>query len=130
MMCVDVFLAPSPLHGLGVHTRAPIAAGTVVWRFLPGFDQVYTREQFQRLPPRAQAHVRWYGHHDQSTPELIYLCADLAVFMNYSDTAYNLTDTLDTNTALRDIAAGEELLFNPFAASPLYRAGDYQIEFG
>lgn len=38
MLLVRVRVDRSPIHGLGVFAAEPIARGTDVWRFTPGFD--------------------------------------------------------------------------------------------
>jgi len=129
MMLIDVYLAQSPLHGIGVFTRQFIPKDMTVWEFTEGFDKVFTRAEFDALPSAAQDFIRHYGHHERVTPDVIYLGGDLGKFMNYSKTDYNLGDTPDTSYARRDIQPGEELIFNPFANSDIYRDSDYKIDF-
>lgn len=38
MLLIPVRAGPRPIHGLGAFVLERIAAGTVVWRFTPGFD--------------------------------------------------------------------------------------------
>ena len=129
MLLVGTYLAPSKLHGLGLFAREFIAKDAVIWEFVPEFDRMFTRDEFNALPVPAQDFIRHYGHHESGTPDVIYLCGDLAKFMNYSAADYNLRDTLRTTYALKDIQPGEELIFNPFANSDLYQGNDYKIRF-
>jgi len=129
MMLIDVYLAQSPLHGVGVFTRQFIPKDTLIWEFIEGFDHIFTRDAFDALPETAKDFIRHHGHHERVTPDVVYLCADLAKFMNFSKTDSNLRDTVYKTYALRDIGADEELIFNPFANSDLHRESDYKLDF-
>ncbi len=115
MMLVKTRVAPSPIHGLGLFTAEPIPQGTPIWRFEPGFDRTFSPAQFSALPPIVQAHLRWYSYVAKENGHFV-LSGDHTGFMNHSPTpntgaSPNLTDTVIT-TALRNIAAGEELTCN------------------
>src|SRR5690349_1099105 len=112
MLLVRTRVAPSPIHGLGLFAAEAIPRGTPIWRFQPGFDRAYSREEFAQLPALAREHLRWFTYFDKAQDALIK-SGDLCCFMNHADepntgTGASLTEPVVT-IALRDIAAGEEL---------------------
>ena len=112
MLLVPVRADRSPIHGLGLFAREPIAAGTPVWRFLPGFDRVFEASEFAALPEPARRHLQHYGWLDAARQAWV-LDGDLAIFMNHAATpntgAPRATGPAAETVALRSIAAGEEL---------------------
>jgi uncharacterized protein len=112
MLLVPTELRPSPLHGIGLFASAPIARGTAVWRFAPGFDQEFDDAEIDRMEPHIRGFFDTYGYLDRTTKRLI-LCFDNARFANHSESP-NLRpdytqDAFGIDVALRDISAGEEL---------------------
>jgi SET domain-containing protein len=112
MMLVPVRADRSPIHGLGLFATAAIPAGTPVWRFEPGFDQVFDVDRCCTLPDIARRHMQHYGYLDASTGRWV-LNGDLAIFLNHAANpntgALGQTGAAAMTVALRDIAAGEEL---------------------
>jgi SET domain-containing protein len=112
MLLVPVRLGPSPIHGLGVFAVEPIPAGTVVWRFTPGFDLDLDPAILDAQPPHFRAVMLHYGYLDPRLSRFV-LCSDDARFINHSDTPNLRTDLSaephGVDVAARDIAAGEEL---------------------
>ena len=113
MLIVPVRLGPSRIHGIGVFASRTIPAGTVVWRFQPGFDQRFTREEILALPPNAQRFLAKYSNRS-SLSGLYLLDNDLGRHLNHSDDA-NLNSVVvpgeieTVSVAIRDIAEDEEL---------------------
>lgn len=112
MLLVRVRLAGSPLHGLGVFAAEPIAAGTTVWRFTPGFDLDIEPSRIAEQPESARDFLRHFGYLDVALGRFI-LCCDHARFINHSDRP-NLAsdrsrDRYGEDVAKRSIAIGEEL---------------------
>jgi SET domain-containing protein len=114
MLLVPSEARPSPLHGLGVFTKVPVAAGEVVWQFDPGIDHRHPVSWLESQPPHVRAHVATYGVLSLDRGS-IYLGGDHTMFLNHSPTP-NLVprDEVLRNAegvvvAARDIAAGEEL---------------------
>lgn len=110
LLLVRTYIAPSPIEGIGVFAMDPIRAGQAIWRFVPGFDLL--------LPPDFlhQGDIKWITKYTQTCEitGMLLLCADNMRFMNHSDNPnVNSTKPLfhgsQTDDALRDIAAGEEL---------------------
>ena len=114
MLRVPTFLAPSPIHGIGLFAAAPIAAGTEVWQLDIGFDLVVDEVALSRLVPVAQLQVQRYAYVDPIR-RLRILCADDARFFNHAEEA-NCGDAPggdgSATVALRDIDDGEELTWD------------------
>ncbi len=112
MLLVRTRLAPSAIHGLGVFAAGPIARGTEVWRFTPGFDLDLDPKALEALPAQVREWLLVYGYLDPRLRRFI-LCCDDARFINHS-AAPNLRPDFarephGVDLALRDVAPGEEL---------------------
>ncbi len=112
MLLIPARVDRSAIEGLGLFAVVPVAAGTPVWQWEPGFDRRFRPDEFAALPERARAHVRHYGYLDAGR-DCWVLNGDLTIFMNHSPTpntgAPGSLGASDATVALRDIAAGEEL---------------------
>jgi hypothetical protein len=97
---------------LGVFAVQPIAAGTAVWRFTPGFDIDLDPTALDKQPEQFRAVMMHYGYIDPRRNRFI-LCCDDARFINHSDTPNLHTDFVADEYGLDiarvDIAAGDEL---------------------
>jgi uncharacterized protein len=118
MMLVRTRVGPSSIHGLGLFAAEPVARGTPVWRFEPGFDRAFTEEQCAAFLPAVREHLRWFGFCSLADGRVV-LSGDHACFMNHAaspNTGAPPDAQAPTATvALRDIAAGEELTCDYFA---------------
>ena len=103
---IHLILKPSTIEGVGVFTLTPIRKGARVPLFCAGDSKTISRRQYARLPSAyARYHVpdadeKWWGPVD-------YHRMSVGWYLNHSRTP-NL-NVLDNFTALRRIAAGEEL---------------------
>jgi SET domain-containing protein len=105
MLLVKTYLGKSAIHGLGVFAGEFIRKGTKVWRFVEGFDRVYSPSEFARLPKPARDYIKNYGYRVDGE---ILLTIDHDHHMNHSE---------DANThwhnghivARRNIRKGEEI---------------------
>lgn len=125
-MQVPVRVDRSALHGLGVFTLEPIARGTIVWRFTPGFDLDLDPQRIESQPELCRRVLLHYGYVDPRLGRFV-LCCDDARFLNHSDTP-NLVSLPDAephgiDVATRDIDAGEELTLD-YAALEGSRPGE------
>ncbi len=112
MLLVPVRVDRSPIHGLGIFTVAPLARGTLVWRFTPQFDLALDPAVLDEQPPHFRMTMLHYGYIDPRV-NLFILCCDDYRFINHSDTP-NVSvdpgaDRYGVDVAARDIDAGEEL---------------------
>ena len=112
MLLVHARVDRSPIHGLGLFAVAPIAKGTEVWRFTPGFDLDLDPKTLEDQPGSFRERLQHYGYIDRRLNRYI-LCCDDARFINHSDEANTRPDfTRDRHgldIAVRDIAAAEEI---------------------
>jgi uncharacterized protein len=110
MLIIATYLAPSPLHGLGVFAEETVKTGQIVSRFMPPFDLQFPVELLQVLSPAEQAYLRHYSYRSRFTG-LYVLTGDHDRYMNHSaspNVGMN-PDGSATNLALREIVRGEEL---------------------
>lgn len=113
MLLVKTRLGQSPIEGTGLFAAERIKAGTVTWRFMPGFDQLFTSEQIAALPDVARVAIETYTYVHSSSGLYVY-CLDNARFMNHADVPNTAGVHSDGaiegyDVATRDIAEGEEL---------------------
>ncbi len=113
MMCIKTKARPSSIHGLGWFAEEFIAKGTVVWRFVPGFDVAMTEAELAQLPQPAKEYMAVYAFRSTVTDNYI-LCSDDAKYENHSDTpnldsVYVEGEEETVCIANRDIQKGEEL---------------------
>ena len=106
MFLIPTYLAPSPVHGMGVFTPFPIPAGASLWRFDPGVDWRLTPEELERFPEPYRSRLHAYSYMDEEGRYV--LCGDNARYMNHADEP-NCDDNGVQTMARRDIAAHEEL---------------------
>ncbi|HUR24898.1 MAG TPA: SET domain-containing protein-lysine N-methyltransferase [Candidatus Thermoplasmatota archaeon] len=106
MMRVPVKLAPSKIHGLGLHAVEPIAKGSLVWDYDAPIDQTIPVSDLPNLQPWVRKYIAIYGYRED---DHIILCGDDARYFNHSKTP-NCRSGHGTQTlAIRDIEVGEEL---------------------
>lgn len=114
MLMVPTKVQSSEIHGLGLFALEAIPKGTLVWQFVQGFDiTVSVHDQItgfnlrDACPQAASDFLEKYAYKtDHGEYEV---CVDDARFMNHS-TSPNIQATGDRNYAIRDIAAGEEIV--------------------
>jgi SET domain-containing protein len=109
MLTVETYIAPSSIHGIGLFAKHAISEGTVIWKFDPLTDILYTKEQVSNLPPILRELFRMYSW--VSSSGLYVMSVDLDKHTNHSDTPNMICgqDELSPCYAARDIEAGEEL---------------------
>jgi hypothetical protein len=105
MLLVKTYLDKSAIHGLGVFADEVIRKGTKVWRFVDGFDRVYSPTQFAKLPKPARDYIWNYGYRVDGE---ILLTIDHDHHMNHSDNA-NTHWHDGYIVASRTIRKGEEI---------------------
>lgn len=113
MMYVKTKLAPSPIHGTGIFADIFIPKGTVVWKFTPGFDMRFPKEDVFQLPVEAQEHIKTYAYLSKKSG-LYVLAIDNGKYFNHSDSPNTLSEYLEdeeeaVTRAVQDIAPGEEM---------------------
>ena len=105
MLLIKTYLDKSAIHGLGVFAGEFIRKGTKVWRFVPGFDRVWSPREFAKLPKQARAYIL---HHGYRVDGEILLTCDHDHHMNHSFNS-NTCWRSGHIVARRDIAKGDEI---------------------
>jgi SET domain-containing protein len=118
MLLVRVYVAPSPIHGMGCFAGETIRQGQLVWQFDPRLDLRIPLSEFDNFPPATQEFLKRLTYVEAiEGVEYMVLCADQAKFVNHSVTP-NLVDSADGTCewAAYDIAADEELTCNYYVS--------------
>jgi SET domain-containing protein len=105
MLLVKTVLGKSKIHGLGVFAAESIRKGKRVWRFEEGFDRIYTRKEFSKLPKAARDFIRFHGYAVNGD---VMLTVDHDRHMNHSRRA-NTKWYRGHIVARRNIPKGEEI---------------------
>lgn len=112
MMYVKTKLGMSKIHGIGLFADEFISKGTIVWKFVPGLDMRFTREQIDSLSPVARQYIATYTYLSKESNLLVFPI-DNAKHFNHSENPNCISDQYDDNEAmtiaLRDIQVGEEM---------------------
>ena len=110
MLMVSAWVGKSEIHGLGLIAQEFIPEGTIIWKFIPGFDVMLSQEEFGCLSEVSQKQVVHYGFYDDNTCNYV-LSADDDRFTNHSDNA-NSKYCGEYAVASRNIYPGEEITDN------------------
>ena len=114
MLLVKTKLGQSKIHGIGLFADEFITKGTLVWKYVPGFDLKFTKEELEKFPPVAKDFVLNYAYLSKDTGYDI-LCSDNARFYNHSENPNTAGIDLDGteneggDIAVSDIQIGEEI---------------------
>ncbi|OGC52058.1 hypothetical protein A2982_02455 [candidate division WWE3 bacterium RIFCSPLOWO2_01_FULL_39_13] len=116
MLLVKTKIGPSKINGIGLFADQFIPKETPVWKFMPGFDLVISKDQIQNLSEPARKQFLKYAYFNPETSKYI-LCFDDARFSNHSNNPNTISvDSFDdeegVDVAARDIQEGEELTCN------------------
>lgn len=93
-----------------------IPKGTEIWRFTPGFDQKFTREQILSFPDSLQIYIYKYAWRSKKS-KLYCFCSDHGRFTNHASnpnvwSEYRENEEEAVTYAIKDIEIGEEILEN------------------
>lgn len=116
MLFIKAKVSPSPIHGLGAFAEEPVAKGTLVWKFVPKFDEKLTLEDILGLPKLGQIHLAIHAYKSKKSGLYVF-ATDSAKYFNHSEkpnceTRVEDGEDEDLTYASRDIAPGEELTVN------------------
>jgi SET domain-containing protein len=109
MLLVQVYLDKSPLEGIGVFAKTPIAKGTLISTFDSRFDRLIPNEVWEGTTGPVRDYLDRYCYPSRATPGHIVFEADDARYMNHSDDPNCDISNEKAMYARRDIAAREEL---------------------
>ncbi|MFA7302465.1 MAG: SET domain-containing protein-lysine N-methyltransferase [Candidatus Paceibacterota bacterium] len=95
----NIIVRPSPIEGLGSFTKRPFKKGEVVFVWHP---KVLTKEEVETLP---EDQKRYFDTRADGTPILMQIPER---YVNWATDPNTVLDG-ESDVALRDIAAGEEI---------------------
>jgi SET domain-containing protein len=107
MLLVRAKAAASQIHGVGLIAQEFIPAGTIVWKFKPGFDVEIKEKDLDKLSLTAREQVLYYACLNEATRTFV-LSSDDDRVTNHSDNP-NTRCRDDYTFAVRDIQEGEEI---------------------
>lgn len=116
MLLIKTKIRESKIHGIGLFADQFIPKGTEIWKFTPGFDQKFTREQILSFPDLLQIYIYKYSWRSKKS-KLYIFSADNGKYFNHSDNPNALSEYRDNEeevvtVATKDIEIGEEILDN------------------
>ena len=116
MLLVKTKIKESPIHGLGLFADQFISKGTEIWKFTPGFDEKFTREQILAFPEALQIYIYTYGWRSKKS-KLYCFCPDGGKYFNHSTNPNCLSEYRSdqeevVTVAIKDIQIGEEMTDN------------------
>ena len=116
MLYVKTKIQQSGIHGTGLFANEFIPKGTVIWKFTPGFDVKFTREQILDFPELLQIYIYKYSWKSKKS-KLYCFSSDNGKYFNHSDNPNCLSEYKDNEeevitTAIKDIQIGEEITDN------------------
>lgn len=123
MLLVKTKLGQSKIQGIGLFADEFIPKGTVVWRYVSGFDLRFTKKEVDSFPVTARECIYHYSYLSKDTGFYV-LCSDDARFYNHSQNPNTKgvdlegTDNEVGDIAIVDINIGDEITC------------DYEQEFG
>lgn len=109
MLLVKTYLDSSTIQGLGLFAGEDISAGEMIWTFAPGFDRIYSCEEYDALPEPARIFIEKYGYWSNGK---IFFTADFDRHTNHSDNPNTYMAESGDMIAKRDIRRGEEITSN------------------
>jgi SET domain-containing protein len=113
MLLIKTRIAPSDINGIGLFADEDIHQGTITWKFTPGFDLYFSKEEMNKLPLKLKDFIQTYAALSMVTGKYV-LGSDDVRFTNHSSTPNLESVKINSETekvarALRDIKKGEEL---------------------
>lgn len=116
MLLIKTKVKESKIQGMGLFADQFIPKGTEIWRFTPGFDLKFTRDQVEAFPKLLQNFIYKYGWKSKKS-KLCIFSADDGRYFNHSNNPNCLSEYRDNKEevvtiAVRDIQIGEEMTDN------------------
>lgn len=116
MLTVKTKVKESKIHGLGLFADQFIPKGTVIFKFTPGFDLKFTKEQILSFPELIQIYFCKYSWKSEKS-KLYCFHLDDGRYINHSNDSSALSEYKDgeeeiVTIAIKDIVIGEEITDN------------------
>lgn len=110
MLLVRTFAGPSAIEGVGVFAADPIAKGTLVWRYDPAFDRLVPASWLETADEIMREFLIRYAYPAPDDPSQLVIEIDNGRLMNHSKSPNTDFTAIRSGIAIRDIAAGEEIV--------------------
>ena len=112
MILVKTKIGQSKINGIGLFANQFIPKGTLVQKFMPGFDLIIPESDIQKLSEPAREQFLKYAYKNKDGQYI--LCFDDTRFLNHSDNPnlISIDPVEEIDIAARDIQKGEELTVN------------------
>lgn len=112
MLLVEAYIDKSPIQGIGLFAKRPIARGATIWALDLRFDRLLELSVCESADEPLRTYLERYTYPHRPDPRYVVFEADDARYMNHADDPNCDFSKLDVAYALRDIAAGEEMTCN------------------
>lgn len=114
MLTINTYLAPSAVHGIGLFAAEEIPSHSVVWKFNPLIDKIYSEQTFLKICRKSPEHsLKHFLNASYRKGGRYFYLTDNARFINHSQESANIAFRDDyCELALRKIMPHEELLEN------------------
>lgn len=112
MLLVKTKIGSSKINGIGLFADQFIPKGTLVQKFMPGFDLIIPENEIQKLSEPAREQFLKYAYKNRDRQYI--LCFDDTRFLNHSDDPNLISNdpNEEIDTTAKDIQKGEELTVN------------------
>jgi len=107
MLLIETYIAESPGMGLGLFSKNLVPKGTVIWRFVEGFDTKVNKEKYESL---SEVQKKYVDEYFWKEGDYLYSSCDHSVFQNHSSNPNSIGEGEDEMIAARDIQPNEEIL--------------------
>ncbi|HIH24518.1 TPA: SET domain-containing protein [Candidatus Woesearchaeota archaeon] len=113
MLLVNTKVLPSNIHGMGLFADEFIPKGTVIWKFTPGFDLKFTKEQIAGFPEQVREYLHVYSWLSKKSGAYCF-SSDNGKYFNHSEhpnslSAYYEDEDEVVTRAIKDIQCGDEI---------------------
>jgi SET domain-containing protein len=109
MLLIETYVAESPGMGFGLFSKNLVPKGTVIWRFVEGFDTKVHKEKYESL---SEIQKKFVDEYFWKEGDYLYSSCDHSVFQNHSSNPNSITSGSLYMVASRNIEVGEELTVN------------------
>jgi SET domain-containing protein len=107
MLLIETYIAESSGKGLGLFSKNFVPKGTLIWKFVEGFDIRVEKEKYESL---SEIQKRYVDEYFWKEGDYLYSSCDNSVFQNHSNTPNSVVRDEDEMVAARDIHPDEEIL--------------------
>ena len=109
MFTIEVYIKESEGKGLGVFSKNFIPKGTIIWKFVEGFDIKIHMNELIKLNDIQKKFVDKYFWREK---DYYYSSCDHSIFQNHSSKSNSIPDKNGDMVAKCDINIDEEIVVN------------------